>query len=193
MKSTGPGRPISRPINGNERIPTTSVPYCPCQACLPNYLSHRTIGSRTVVTPLRNSYPLGVLMLRNAWRLCIALTGGRRTLLSAATLLSLTLTCMGANANHLCQGTVQYLGVSGGGDLYVQLSGSTPVHAICNIGSQGGYSVTVPACRAAHGTFLVTKLAGKVMTIYYTDDSQTCATIPSWGVTPSVYFIQGPE
>lgn len=96
-------------------------------------------------------------------------------------------------ADHACSGTVGYLGMGANGDVMVSLSNSTPIHGICNVAVQGTYVMSAPSCKFVYAAFLAARVAGKTMVVYYHDDVQTCGTIPSWGLAPSVYFVQGPD
>ncbi len=97
-----------------------------------------------------------------------------------------------AQANFSCWGQVGYLGVDGGGTLFVAVAGSTPIHGICSIETQANYGFTVASCKAAYASILSARLAGKGIVLYYNDDRLSCSTIPSWGAVPSTYFVEGP-
>ena len=110
-----------------------------------------------------------------------------------AVVASLLLIGTQALANYSCRGLVGYLGVSSGGEVTVSVANSTPIHYICNLASQGGYSMSVPSCKAAYATLLSARLTGKSVGIYYGNEPVTCNTLPSWGAAPSAYFIEGPD
>lgn len=97
-----------------------------------------------------------------------------------------------ANANYACAGTLSYLGMDGTGNLTLALSGSTPIHAICNVNAQDGWGFTVGACKAVYASLLAARLTGKGVTVYYHENGLTCSTLPSWGAAPA-YHIEGPN
>lgn len=97
-----------------------------------------------------------------------------------------------AFANYSCAGKVSYLGIEGSGNIVVALNNSTQIHKICNMDSQGSYSMVVSACKAAYGALLAAKTSGSSITIYYYDNGYTCATIPSWNIIHETYFVEGP-
>ncbi|MEO7496597.1 MAG: hypothetical protein ABIV04_16800 [Massilia sp.] len=96
-------------------------------------------------------------------------------------------------ADYGCTGTVGYLGISSDGRVTVALTNVTPVHLICSIEQQGTFTMSVPSCKATYAAFLAARLAGKTMVVYYHETGLTCATLPSWGAVPSVYFVEGPN
>jgi len=119
--------------------------------------------------------------------------GGQRFPRCGAVILAALLAGGNAHANYLCSGTVSYLGVGAGGDVTIALANSTPIHSICSLANQGSYLMSVPACKAAHASFMAARLTGKAMAIYYNNEPLTCSTLPAWGVVPGVYFVQGPD
>lgn len=114
----------------------------------------------------------------------------RRILLIAAS--AALATPLGANANYSCGGAVSYLGMDASGDLTLALSGSTPIHKICNVNAQGSWGFTAGACKAAYASLLAARLTGKGITIYYNENGLTCSTLPNWGAAPA-YFVEGPN
>ena len=103
---------------------------------------------------------------------------------------SLLTTSFDASANFLCNGTVNYLGMEGSGKVFVSLNDTSHIHAICNVNDQGAYSVTTTACKSMYATLLLAKSTSRSVTLYYTDTTFTCATIPNWGGMPSTYFVE---
>lgn len=98
-----------------------------------------------------------------------------------------------ALATYSCTGPVTYLGIDGGGDVTLALSGATPIHKICNLNSQGGFvEFSVASCKVAYAAALTAHATGKTLTVFY-DDNLTCATQPYWGEALRVYFVQGPD
>ncbi len=98
-----------------------------------------------------------------------------------------------AFAGFSCTGPVTYLGVDGGGDLTIQLGGSTPIHKICNVNVQGSFTgFSVASCKIAYAAALSAHMTGKTLTTFYSD-SLTCATIVSWAEEPNTYFVAGPD
>jgi hypothetical protein len=94
-----------------------------------------------------------------------------------------------AFANYYCTGNLTYLGLDAGGTVVVAQNGLS-IHAICNIANQGSYTMIPAACKTAYGALLAAKAIGKPITLYYTDNSFTCNTIPSWGNMPQFYFLE---
>ena len=98
-----------------------------------------------------------------------------------------------AFAGFSCTGPVAYLGIDGGGDLTIQLGGSTPIHKICNVNAADSYpGFTVASCKIAYAAAITARTLGKTLTIFY-NDNLTCATISSWRSETSTYFVQGPD
>jgi hypothetical protein len=112
----------------------------------------------------------------------------RSVLISAMALMPML-----ANATYSCTGQIQYLGIDGGGDLTIALAGSTPVHKICNVTTQGPFAnFTVASCKIAYASALSARVTGKTLTIFYSDQL-TCGTQPYWGEAFGTYFVQGPD
>lgn len=103
-----------------------------------------------------------------------------------------TLFAQNASANYACTGAVSYLGIEGSGNVVVALNNSTQIHKICNMDSQGSYSMVISACKAAYSALLVAKTLGSSIKIYYYDNGYTCNTIPSWNIIHETYFVEGP-
>lgn len=93
----------------------------------------------------------------------------------------------------MCTGNVDYLGMDASGTVVVRLANSTPIHSICNLTTQGTYTMTVPSCKAAYAAIVSARLVGKKITLYYNDPSLTCSNLGDWKPVPSTYFVQGPE
>lgn len=97
-----------------------------------------------------------------------------------------------AFANYFCSGTVSYLAIEGNGNVVVAINNSTQIHKICNMDTQGSYTMVIAACKAAYSTLLAAKISGNSMRIYYYDNGFTCSTIPSWDIIHEAYFVEGP-
>lgn len=90
-----------------------------------------------------------------------------------------------------CGGLITYLGVDNTANVAVSIQG-TVVHKICNLDSQGMFSVTPAACKAMYATLLAGRTLGKSTTIFYTDDGKSCSTLPSWQPVYNVTFVEAP-
>lgn len=95
-----------------------------------------------------------------------------------------------ASANFSCNGTVNYLGMDDGGNVFVSLNDTNHIHSICSVNAQSAFGVTATACKSMYGTLLLAKSTGRNVSLYYRDMTYTCATIPNWGQMPSTYFVE---
>jgi len=118
---------------------------------------------------------------------------GRARRLASVAIAALAAHSGNVSANYACAGPVGYLGVGQNGDLTVSIANSTPIHSICSMTSQGSYTLSVPACKAAYAAILAARLSGKSITLYYNNEPLTCGTLPSWGAVPGTYFVEGPN
>lgn len=93
---------------------------------------------------------------------------------------------------YSCGGAITYLAIDSSGAVFVA-AGGTPVHAICNIQTQGSYAMPTTVCKAAYASLVAARIAGKNMMLYYFDNGFSCTTLPSWGAVPAAYFVEGPQ
>ena len=91
-----------------------------------------------------------------------------------------------------CPGALTWLGIDQGGTVVVGGSG-VAINKICSIEVQGAFAATAPSCKAMYAALLTARVAGKSVTLYYSDPSITsCAQIAAWSTQPSMYFVEGP-
>ena len=96
-----------------------------------------------------------------------------------------------SGATIACAGLITYLAVDQGGQ--VSIGGAMPINAVCSLEAQGIYSATATACKAMYATLLTAKVAGKSLTVYYSDPALTsCGSITQWSTQRSMYFVESP-
>ncbi len=85
-----------------------------------------------------------------------------------------------------CDGVPVTLGI-GQGDVLVSI-GAYPIHVICNVQTQGSYTLTTEACKQIYSSLVLAKATGNSVSLYYTTTSYTCASIPSWSAMTTFYY-----
>lgn len=112
----------------------------------------------------------------------------KNTVFKRVWLIALLITSTNSFAGTGCLGTINYLGISDGGNVYVSLNTPANINAICNVVNQSSYSMSVDSCKLAYATLLSTRMLGKRITISYKDNF-VCTSIPNWSLQYSTYFI----
>lgn len=91
---------------------------------------------------------------------------------------------------YTCTGTVNYLGASNGGTLY--LDNGNGIWAICNLTTNYG-STTKESCAAWYSGFLTARASVRTVTLYFNSEENagitTCAALGTWTVR-APYFVQ---
>jgi hypothetical protein len=100
--------------------------------------------------------------------------------------------CFVAGAAVSCSGKIGYLGLDQNG--VVVLSNGGNIHSICSMSVQDKWEINPQACKMFYATLLANRMADRVITIYYNDQSLgACTQIGSWTNQYSAYFIQQAE
>lgn len=104
----------------------------------------------------------------------------------------LALTTGAAHAGFGCTGVITNVGtgtiagVGNAGDVWVRI-GTGNIHSICNITTQGSFTIPPAACAEHFKKLELAQIAQQPITLYY--NSFSCTTFPDWGSVPSYYFI----
>jgi len=100
------------------------------------------------------------------------------------------MTMIGGSSNaaqQWCQGTMQNLWVSGGGNVYVRPSYRADYTRMCNLNADSG-SVSAMTC-VAWLSILKTAVQRQSLVIVYYSEAPSCGALPTYDSAPFPYYV----
>lgn len=108
-----------------------------------------------------------------------------------ATVLAFSMLATVAHAGaYNCNAALSGVGVYSDGKVFIH-QGYAWVY-VCNMTTQGSFTMSTDACKAAYSTFVLARATGAAVDIYY-NNAATCATLSAWTAYNDVYAVDGPN